>query len=97
MLFFRFPLSKKIQLMTAGVNFINVKHARFLHECHFGSFFCIYVEKSCRNEVHVKMCTYNVDEIDGRFDIRGDATLKLTGFQISPTLKLNRFVTEEMF
>jgi len=34
---------------SAGVNFINVKRARFLYECHFGSFFLLTY--TCRKKL----------------------------------------------
>ncbi len=53
------------KIMCPGVNFINVKRANFLYECHF--FYVHVTRKSCRNVTFVqKIRTFNVDEIDTR-------------------------------
>ncbi len=36
---------RRPRLRLSGVNFINVKRANFLYECHFGSFFYVHVTK----------------------------------------------------
>jgi len=38
---------------TVGFNFINVKHTRFLNECHFGSFF-MYIRTYIRTYIRRK-------------------------------------------
>ncbi len=50
----------------AGVNFINVKHANFLYERYFDSFFSsnMYIVKAAETTFVQKICTFNVDEID---------------------------------
>jgi len=56
-----------------GVNFINVIHTIFLYECCFGSFISsyVYVKKAVEMLFIRKICTYNVDEIDGSWDYCG--------------------------
>jgi len=61
--------SEKFCHFRSGLNFINVKRARFSYERHFGSFFlCMYVRKKAAKTTFVrKMRASNVDEIDTRF------------------------------
>jgi hypothetical protein len=55
-------------ISPTAVNFINVKHARFLYERHFGSFcasVCTDVHKKAAETTFVqKIPAFNVDEID---------------------------------
>ncbi len=58
-------------IQTSGVNFINIIHANFSYKCFFGSFFYLHThvhtqEKAAKMTIVLKICTYNVDEIDGR-------------------------------
>ena len=51
----------------AGVNFINIIVTNFSYECCFGSFFYVHVtrKKAAETTFVWKICTNNVDEIDG--------------------------------
>ncbi len=60
---------------TVGFNFINVKHTRFLNECHFGSFSYVHMylhtyvhtqKKAAKMRFVQKARKFNIDEIDGR-------------------------------
>jgi hypothetical protein len=68
MKYFRIALPR-----STGVNFINVKRARFLYECRFGSFFK-YV--TCMMFVR-KTRAYNIDEIDGCFRQKGYKSVQI--------------------
>jgi len=52
-------LRKGCNDIISGVNFIIVKRANFLYECHFSSYVLALLKKFVQ-----KICTYNVDEID---------------------------------
>ncbi len=57
-----------LKKLTPGVNFINVIYTNFAYECCLDSFFSsyVYVEKAAETMFVQKICSYNVDEIDGR-------------------------------
>ncbi len=69
----------------SGVNFINFKLANFTYECHFSSIFSsyMYVKKASETTFIQKICTYNVDEIDGRITYKN-----VTNFILEPNLNL---------
>jgi len=51
-----------ILLPTPVVNFINILRTIFSYPRRFSSFFYVHVTRE--NDVHTKICTSNVDEID---------------------------------
>jgi len=54
--------------MCPGVNFINVKGTNFSYEHCFGSFYYVHVtrKKAAKTTFIRKICSFNIDEIDGR-------------------------------
>ncbi len=54
--------------LTPAVNFINIIHAHFLYESLFKA--KTYLEKATKMTFVRKICTFNVDEIDTRKDIK---------------------------
>jgi hypothetical protein len=57
--------------VPVAVNFINVKHTKFLYKHCFGSFYYVYVTTKKATEMTFvrKIRTFNVDEIDTRFTL----------------------------